>query len=314
MIRRLELHNFRGVADGRVSGFTTLVVLVGPNGSAKSTVLDALLVAGVGRNVDTGVQAACGRRPPDGQQHRWLVRGGSGSGAVALVEDGWRRTVTLAVDGQNVTGKLEFAGTPEAGPMSNADVRSLVDKGPPSVVRLVEPVQTGTTGLADLYTHVAEQGRRREVNGMLTELIPDLKGIEILAQNGLATLYLVYSDRIHPAALAGDGIHLLLKLGMELAARSGGTVLLEEPETHMHPAAITLIAKAVWAAVRRQVQVIITTHSLDLIDAIVAGAVDGDLQQLTVCRFRLTDGHLASSCLSGPDVAFSRSDIQDDLR
>ena len=43
MIRSVEIKNFRGIQDGKLEDLTPLVILVGPNGCGKSTILDALL-------------------------------------------------------------------------------------------------------------------------------------------------------------------------------------------------------------------------------------------------------------------------------
>jgi predicted ATPase len=90
--------------------------------------------------------------------------------------------------------------------------------------------------------------------------------------------------------------------------------LLEEPEVHQHPGAIRQSARAILAAVRRQIQVMLTTHSLELIDALLAESSAEDLAQLSLYRVQLQNGVLTSSRLAGPDIAFSRSEIEDDLR
>ncbi len=68
------------------------------------------------------------------------------------------------------------------------------------------------------------------------------------------------------------------------------------------------------AAVRRGVQVILSTHSLELIDYLVSEASDGDLERLSVFQLALENGELKSSRIVGKDVAFSRLQIGDDLR
>ena len=45
---------------------------------------------------------------------------------------------------------------------------------------------------------------------------------------------------------------------------------MEEPEVHMHPGAIRQCARAILAAVRRGIQIVLSTHSLELIDALLS--------------------------------------------
>jgi hypothetical protein len=89
---------------------------------------------------------------------------------------------------------------------------------------------------------------------------------------------------------------------------------MEEPEVHMHPGAIRQCARAILAAMRRKVQIVLSTHSLELIDALVGESSDDDLKQLSLYRLQLQAGSLKSSRLPGPEVAFARTEIQDDLR
>ncbi len=44
MIRSVEIKGLRGIQEGKLDDFTPLVILVGTNGSGKSTVLDAMLI------------------------------------------------------------------------------------------------------------------------------------------------------------------------------------------------------------------------------------------------------------------------------
>ena len=54
--------------------------------------------------------------------------------------------------------------------------------------------------------------------------------------------------------------------------------LVEEPEAHQHPAVIAQAAKVLLGAARRGVQIMASTHSLELIDALVANADAADLE------------------------------------
>lgn len=171
------------------------------------------------------------------------------------------------------------------------------------------------TPLHQLFSETVEQGRRKEARKIIASVIPDVIDMEILTEGDIPIVYLVFEGHSVPVELAGDGVLSLLRLSLELASRRGGVVLLEEPEVHQHPGAIQQSARAILAAIRREIQVILTTHSLELIDSLLAEARDdAELDRLSVYRVHLQGGHLQSSRIAGLDVAFARAEIGDDLR
>jgi len=182
-------------------------------------------------------------------------------------------------------------------------------------VHLIEPdLSKRQTSLADLYTLVAERGLRKQAKEIVTDLIPEVEDIEILTQNSQPVVYLDLLERgALPVELAGEGVQLLLVLSFELARPSGGLVLLEEPETHLHPAAIRQAARAVRAAADREIQAVITTHSLDLIDSLLE-VFNDSLDLLAFYRVKLDNGELISYRLSGEKAAKARTEISEDLR
>lgn len=91
-------------------------------------------------------------------------------------------------------------------------------------------------------------------------------------------------------------------------------MLLEEPEVYQHPRAIWQSAKVVLINMRRGVQTVLTTHSLELIDALLAGASPDDLEKMSVFNLLLEDGKLSSGRRAGEEIAFARQTLEDDLR
>lgn len=168
--------------------------------------------------------------------------------------------------------------------------------------------------LTALYTRVAERGLKRQCRDLLTELIPEIRDFETLAPGNEPMLYFEFPDGARPEATVGDGVRFLLRIAFELTAPKDSVVLLEEPEMHMHPAAIRQTARAILAALRRGVQVILTTHSLDLIDALLAHADDGQLKDLAFFRVLLRNGQLSSFRTSGHDAGRARTEVEEDLR
>ena len=334
MITSLEITRLRGIREGKLEDLTPLVVLVGPNACGKSTVLDAVLI-GASRDLANDIGRAVRRHEGVRQGARWLLwrvgtfgRGGiltktgkdyfrhydleltrpGGIAVVALacsVEDGYRKGSGVA--------RVEF------GPGNKIEATSGDVPYPPIEdlpgARIIEGHwEHDAAPLHQILTMATEQGLFDQVMGLVQGIIPDIRDIRILTEGDSPIVQLVYEDHSVPAALAGDGVHSLLRTCLELASHPSQTVLLEEPELHKHPAAIRQTIRAILAAVRRDIQVVLTTHSLELIDAILAEASDEDLAKLSVYRLGLDEGRLLSVRMSGDEVAFSRMEIENDLR
>jgi energy-coupling factor transporter ATP-binding protein EcfA2 len=332
VIRSVEIKGLRGIRDGKLTELNPLVVLVGPNGSGKSTVLDALLIA-ANPSPGAGIGQSVVRREGITTGWPWLLwkMGLDGPAEVALAaNNGLTRVCTLVrtqdqpetiragMEELRPNGKREL---PPTGTHFRADNSYEVYgtgvpplEGVPDVLFIGPFPKNRLRPLHELYSDLVRQGLREQVNAIHGDLIPGLDHLEVLTEGGTPVLNLVFADRAVPAILAGDGIALLLRLGFELATRAGGLVLMEEPEVHMHPGAIRQCARAILAAVRRGIQVVLSTHSLELIDALLAESSDDDLARLSLYQLQLQDGVLKSSRLPGPDVAFSRTTIEDDLR
>jgi energy-coupling factor transporter ATP-binding protein EcfA2 len=339
VIRSVEINGLRGIREGKLEDFTPVVVLVGPNGSGKSTVLDALYI-GSSPNPAEAVGLTVERREEFSRGARWLLWKGGAEGAarVEITTDApARRVCELLMARSNegphprINGKLldtpgdnreDFSvtfnhsfprnsGAPSF-QLSPATIRPLNGV---SDVRFVDHrAKALQDPLLQLYTQAFESGRIGQTKALIKSLMPAVEDIQILVEGTTPLLYLIYADRAVPAALAGDGIFLLLRLSLELTTRGAGTVLLEEPEVHLHPGGIYQCARVLVAAARRGIQVVLTTHSLDLIDDLLSELNDTELELLTLYSMDLVDGTLKFFRKAGPDVAFARTQIHDDLR
>jgi predicted ATPase len=332
MINSVEIERLRGIRNGKLENLTPLTVLVGPNGCGKSTILDAFLI-GANRRPGHGVGQAVARRMTPFRSAEWLFWKSSDSpNARVSVERGTaKQQCSLSIHpnstddtlivvchiSSNLPGiqKAQVTVHFKAGDnfsVSDASFRSEIFSEPPLLETWRGAMQTP---LHQVYSQAAVQGRKKQAIEMARAVVDGLEDVEVLTdERNVPYVALTVSERAVPAALQGDGVHALLRLCLELAAEPGGLVLIEEPEIHQHPAAIQQTMKAVLAAVSRGVQVILSTHSLDVIDAIVAEADDDILKKLSLYRLRLDAGELFTSRLSGEDVTLSRTQIEDDLR
>ena len=334
MISSIEITRFRGIREGKLEDLTPLVVLVGPNGCGKSSVLDALLIS-ANPAPEAAVARTVERHAGVEEGWRWLYwRGETEKPPMILARNGegfrrecrldWQRISPMRGIDREVRCNVELnAPETEEGDESDAafSYRDAMahDRCPPladvpHISLLDTRAERAQTKLHELYSASVRRGRREQVKSVAAQVVPGLVDFEILTEGNTPILYLIYEDRAIPAALAGDGIHALVRAALELASLPEGIVLFEEPEVHQHPGAIRQTMRAVLAAVRRDIQVILTTHSLELIDALLAESSDEDLDRLSLYRMQLENGALQSHRMSGPEVAFSRQQIEDDLR
>jgi energy-coupling factor transporter ATP-binding protein EcfA2 len=333
VISAVDIKSFRGIHEGTIKDLTPLVVLVGPNGAGKSTVIEAILIGASPVTAEAIVQVIR-RHEAGGTGLRWLLwKGGVATEQTQITvatSSGKNRACRLQLDrgapeGQTrisfwVTdsGVLLEAGGWVLGMKNTYHSHGSLGFRPLDglqEVNLAEGYQTQfQRPLHKLFTKSVELGRRGQSKEIIKDVFPEVTNVEILTEHDAPILHLVFDEYSVPANLAGDGIQSLLRLTLELGASSGGAALLEEPEVHQHPGAIRQSARAILAAVRRDIQVILTTHSLELIDSLIAESSSEDLKRLSLYRLVLENGVLKSSRLPGPDVAFARGQIEDDLR
>jgi predicted ATPase len=331
VIRSIEINGFRGIRKGNLSEMTPLVVLVGPNGAGKSTVLDAIMIA-VSPTVSDAVSQTIQRRQGLKHGERWLFTNGGAFGPATLfvtANQGDTRSCGLSLlngSEQTQTVNIKFVDARDGtSTRTTTAIASGIGKSRATAgnslfndvsdVRFIDSyLSTSKTPLHRLFTKAVELGLRKKVNDAVGSIIDGVRDIQILTEEDSPIVYLEFQDHALPVALAGDGIRLLLQMTLELVTRDGGIVLMEEPEIHLHPGAIRQCAAAILAAVKRKTQIVLTTHSLELIDALLSASTDEDLNLMSLYSLKLEEGDLKHFRLAGPEVALSRTQIQDDLR
>ncbi|MEZ4434380.1 MAG: AAA family ATPase [bacterium] len=329
MLKSLEIERLRGIRQGRIENFAPLSVLVGQNGSGKSTVLDALLIAG-SQQIGPAIGQAVQRRTTLDFAAPWLLWRGGGSDEPARVTLGTeQRTFWIEIRrGMRATNQDELLVTVDAAikgshllitfvrgnaftPMNS---QAYASSSPVAFIRLIEA--TRGERLDRLLTEAIKAGRRRAVESLLGEIIPGLVSVQMLTDKaGSPEVHFEFDWGSVPVALAGDGLHALTRLVYELATPQDALLLIEEPEVHMHPRALDAAARAMVETVKRGNQIVVSTHSLDLIDDLIRAAdTTGMLDQLAVFRTAIVDGELRTSRFPGEEAQFARDQIEEDLR
>lgn len=341
-LRSVSIANVRGIARGELDGFAALTLLTGPNGCGKSSVLEALAIA-ASPTPEDALGEAIGRRRNIRNGARWFVHGEAGSVAEvrAVLDQGSAAgfaakygpllTWSQGQDAPRPQARIVVSDPGDIDPPRDAPQKPVglvhfagdnrfvvVQRKPPLAapiqsVRLIDPAVQ--TSFEAVYSEAFRRGRKREFLALLADVDPRITGCDLLSEDdGTPVLYLTLGEAVIPIGAAGDGLQTLARLALELAATPRGLVLVEEPEVCLHPRAIALAARTLLAAARRDVQLIVSTHSLELIDAVIAAADEPDLGRLVLFNLALERGELRSSRFAGPDLAYSREVIANDLR
>lgn len=338
MISSIDIQHLRGITRGKLDGLARLTVLTGPNGCGKSTVLDALFIAA---SPDPGeaVGRVVRRRPETRDGARWIVQGEAVNGTASL---------TIA-DAASTAQKTQVSMTTGAAPTGDGPLlgrslpepyRTILCNRTMGATRthfaannlysvahadgfkrsaLIPSVRFIDPGLpapiVKVYSEAARQGRRADAYPLLADLIPGFQSLDILTEDdGTPALYATLQGAAIPVGLAGDGVQSFIQLALELSALTGGLALIEEPEVYQHPRAIHRTARVLLAAMRRNIQIVLSTHSLELIDAVLDAATDTDLEHVALFNLRLDGGELRSVRHGGKDIAFNRDVVANDLR
>lgn len=289
-----------------------------------------------------------GGPPLDALAH--VVRDGAPYSAVELpgmeAADGREWIVLLAVEGpvpaQRVTHdmrglsgdrstmSLHRGGRRQAGgyqPHGGSDV--VIDvhgaafvANPPSdfpsfSARLVDVEAVRAPGaLEDAHSRIDRARQLPEVVRALQKSMPGLEDLRIL-KNGPDFILHTFrrgGEPPVPAYLAGDGFKRFLELAAAVLDAKGGVVLLEEPEAYQHPRYLSELATLLHLAAKNGAQVILSTHSIELVDLLLHAPEADGLVYPTVHRLRLHEGTLRQTAIPHETAVSARDDLLEDLR
>lgn len=345
MITTIEIENLRGIREGRLEGLGPLTILTGPNACGKSAVLDALLI-GASSEPWEAVGWAVARHPRSLNGARWLVHRSTKQSRLRVEDEATWWESQLRWASTQEPDLLESSGA--KAPFSIIQLKEILASSDPESPRRESQVVFGLDnsydtgiepppipGFSDVpnrvhavlvdpglpkqlhptFSKVYQEGRREDVEELIATLVPDFVRLEILTEGeDSPVLHIATKERSVPVSLSGDGIQAFVQLALEIAVAPDGLVLVEEPEVYQHPKAIWQSARAILANVRRGVQMVLTTHSLELIDALLAQAEDEDQEGMVLFNLLLEDGQLKVGRRAGEEIAFARETLERDLR
>ena len=296
MIKRLRLENFKGVVEGEAE-LDKLTILVGPNNSGKTTILEALFLAPnplrqIPYFPSTAVQLLL-------EYHKKL----SETGYTFLLNKYIAKNMMIKVDDRellftkdSVSGIAIFTSYLPPGYSSTHRFgeRELLELGylrPDSRVeglsdlRIADNTLLLSTKLAK-FAHEYLQTKwieilntrapaliSRDVSRFVSEEYVNVTAEPFMA--GSTTFYVMLADgtRIRLSDL-GAGVHLYVVNRLLYEHYRPDVVLWDDLETHLNPRLLTHVVEWFADLVEEGKQVIVSTHSLEVVETLTAFVED----------------------------------------
>jgi len=122
-------------------------------------------------------------------------------------------------------------------------------------------------------SNAIEQRFKSEIIKLLQNLDQGIIGLEILStsRDRKERLYIEHKDiGIAPLSAFGDGVRRLLYIASTLVKAKGGVLLIDELESSIHTKVLDRsFAWLIKACQEREIQLFVTTHSLEAVDALL---------------------------------------------
>jgi len=339
MIGRVSVGRFRGIRQGSLDELRRVTVLIGRNGSGKSSVLEALYLASACASSRDEVRGV------DKLDYLVSRRGGRGSwgssrallwfmseteepieialstaiGEIKVV------AVDVAVDAVSRTRPVRLitrdglAVDLEWG-VASRDVASIRQRSYAQVdiagelaevrdflrgILLVDAALLRNPATVELYAWprlLPKRLDREVVKFVREELEPEAEGLTYVPTAAGTYLALQTSKTTVRVDDLGDGVRNALLTAMLVVAYRPTVLLLEEPELHMHPGGLaSLTGFLLRAAKEMGFQIIATTHSVEFVELARALASELGLE-LAALFLERVDGVLRSRSFSADDV------------
>jgi hypothetical protein len=302
VIHRLGLRNFKGVVEGEAE-LDKLTILVGPNNSGKTTILEALFLAPnplrqVPYVPTTAVQLLLEYHKTLSETgYTFLLNKYIANNMVIKVDD--LELLFTKINGSGIPVKVTYLSqSGETGILDLGYLRPDGDVEVRSNVQIADNTLLLSTKLAK-FAHEYLQSRwieilntrapaliSREVSRFVSEEYVNVTAEPFMA--GSMTFYAMLADgtRIRLSDL-GAGVHLYVVNRLLYEHYRPDVVLWDDLETHFNPRLLTHVAEWFADLVEEGKQVIVSTHSLEVVETLTAFVEDA-----AVLLTSLRDGKL----------------------
>lgn len=317
-ITNLSIQNYRGIARADLTGLRQFSVVTGANNAGKTTVLEAMALLKA-MNQPMGTQALpiigaiSGHRQVRGDARRSMrldrataayIKGDNGYVEILAPPE---NEAELFVTSGAWSLKLESQPDPIMFARSNA------------VCFVAAPTSPNADALEHLWSLAVKDGYSNEVLEASKRLDPSIVSLQLILEGPNTILY-AESDMglprrsVWPVAVGGSGFKRLLSLVAQLSGATG-LICIDDPDAFLHPKMFEQVATLLWGLVRNGAQVVVATHSLELIDTF-AKDINGspESEQFGVFGFSRDANGVLTCTLRMPGQSAQAPRRRDDIR
>jgi hypothetical protein len=318
MIKKLRLENFRGVRTGQLE-LDKLTILVGPNNSGKTTILEALFLAPNPFRQVPYVPSTAAQLLPELHNHpqtegyhfllnRYVARKAvidcDGKEIIFLNQKGsgkiWVYTndVMLGMNSTTIDGltlyDVGYLGYNSDEVVGRSDVFIL----PNSLLFSTKLVSRAREYLRSKWIEIVNTGATAMIAKDVSRLVND-EYVDLTLEpvgRDFFSLFVMLSDgtRVKLSDL-GSGVHLHMVNGLLYEHYRPEVLLWDDLETHFNPRLLSRVAEWFADLVEEGKQVVVSTHSLEAVETVTTFVEDA-----TVLLTSLKDGELRTRTIK-PD-------------
>ncbi|MDR9402722.1 MAG: AAA family ATPase [Halothece sp. Uz-M2-17] len=174
-------------------------------------------------------------------------------------------------------------------------------------------------------SNAIEQRFKEEIIKLLQNLDQGIIGLEILStsRDRKERLYIDHKDiGIAPLSAFGDGVRRLLYIASTLVKAKGGILLIDEIESSIHTEVLDrAFSWLIKACQEREIQLFLTTHSLEAIDALLSSTegteIDNGhrvLDDLVLYRLEVNNGNNIARRFDSEKLHILREELGQEVR
>ncbi|RLC11667.1 MAG: hypothetical protein DRI57_18610 [Deltaproteobacteria bacterium] len=165
------------------------------------------------------------------------------------------------------------------------------------------------------YDKSVKKNYDRKCLALMQKIDPDIENISILLTGGAPQLFVTHKKLGKmPLSNFGDGIRKMYLIAVTMASCEGGVFLIDELESSIDSNALKSLSDFVLSAAKElDVQIFATTHSLECIDAVLAGNFSAP-DDLSLFKFGSKGDQISCKKISGKILKDIRYEFGQDVR